>query len=92
MYQPLPSVAQAEAYQPTATEQTRLAQIRARAIVGTGEQVAATLNGLSQSLGVEDIAVLTTIHDPAARQDIYRLLAVASAGLQGTVSEFGLAA
>ena len=80
VYQPLPSVAEAEAYQPTAAERTRLALIRGRTIMGTGEQVAASLSRLAQSHGVGDVAVLTTIHDPAARQDSYRLLAAASAG------------
>lgn len=92
VYQPLPSVAEAEAYQPTAAEHARLAHIRSTAIIGTGEHVAATMTGLAHSHGVDDIAVLTTTHDPEARQNSYRLLAAASAGRQGTGSEFGLAA
>lgn len=89
VYQPLPSVAEAEAYKPTAAEQARLAQTRARAIVGTGEQVAASLMELARSHGLDDVAVLTTAHDPVARQDSYRLLAAASAGREGPVSGFG---
>ena len=78
VYAPLPSVAEAEAYLPTGAEQARLAAIHERAIVGTGDEVVGGLTALAQSHGVTDIAILTTAHDPAARQNSYRQIAAAS--------------
>ncbi len=78
VYAPLPSVADAEAYAPTDAERTRLAAIRSRAIVGSGDDVVAALTGLAGAHGVDDVAILTTAHDPAARQESYRQIAAAS--------------
>ena len=78
-FQPLPSLAEAARYSPTPQEAARLQQIRARAIIGTGEQVEASLTALAEAHGLDDIAILTTAHDPIARQASYREIAAASA-------------
>jgi luciferase family oxidoreductase group 1 len=77
IYPPLPSVAEAEAYPYSIEEQAHLDRIRDRAIIGTPEQVHARLTRLATELGVEEIAVLTPMHDRAARRTSVRLLAEA---------------
>ena len=74
-YQPLPSPGEAAAYPFTEAERERVRAIRARAFAGTGPQVAARLHGLAAEHGVDEIVILTTMHDPAARQRSYALLA-----------------
>ena len=78
VYAPLPSVAEAEAYALTDAERAHLVAIRSRAIVGTGDEVAAALATLAHTHGVGDVAILTTAHNPAARQESYRQIAAAS--------------
>jgi luciferase family oxidoreductase group 1 len=80
-FPPLPSVEEAEAYPFTDAERAHLAPIRAKALVGAPEQVKAKLEALAAAHGVQEVAVLTPCHDPAARQRSYRLLAEAF-GLQ----------
>jgi alkanesulfonate monooxygenase SsuD/methylene tetrahydromethanopterin reductase-like flavin-dependent oxidoreductase (luciferase family) len=77
VFPPLPSVEEAEAYAYTPEERARLDRQKARAIVGAPEQVVAKLEALAAAHGVEEVAVLTPCHDPAARQASYRLLAEA---------------
>jgi luciferase family oxidoreductase group 1 len=81
VFPPLPSVAEAEAYQYSPEEQQRVERMRARAIVGAPEQVAAKLAAVAAAHGAAEVAVLTPCHDPAARQASFRLLAEASAAL-----------
>lgn len=81
VFAPLPSPAEAAAHPYTPQELERLARLRASAIVGTAEQVLAKLEALAAAEGAEEVAVLTACHDPAARQESYRLLAEA-AGLR----------
>ncbi len=50
---------------------------RGRAIFGTAAAVAGKLHELGRSLGVDELAVLTTTHDPDARRRSYALLAAA---------------
>jgi alkanesulfonate monooxygenase SsuD/methylene tetrahydromethanopterin reductase-like flavin-dependent oxidoreductase (luciferase family) len=58
-------------------ERARIEAGRGRALVGTGPGVAARLRALAVSLGVDELAVLTTAHDPEARRRSYTLLAEA---------------
>jgi luciferase family oxidoreductase group 1 len=80
-YAPLPSPDEAAAYPYTEAEQRRIETLQRNAIFGNAPAVAAQLRGLADSLGVEEIAVLTATHDPAPRRRSYALLA----------GEFGLA-
>jgi luciferase family oxidoreductase group 1 len=77
IYPPLPSVADAEAYDYAPEEQAKVERMRERAIVGAPEQVIGRLADVAAAHGVEEIAVLTPCHDAAARQASYRLLAEA---------------
>jgi luciferase family oxidoreductase group 1 len=61
----------------TPSEQLALETLRANALVGTGEQVAAKLRALSKRLAVDEIAVITWTHDPQAQRRSYQLLAQA---------------
>ena len=72
-------MAEAARYTPTPQEAARLEHFRARAIIGTGERVEASLTALAEAHGLDDIAILTTAHDPIARQASYREIAAASA-------------
>ena len=74
---PTPSPEEAAAHDWTEAERQRAAKLRARALVGTGTQVAARLHALADELGVAEVAVLSTAHDPAARRRSYALLAEA---------------
>jgi luciferase family oxidoreductase group 1 len=82
IFPPLPSVEEAEAYPYSAAEQAHLDRLRPRAIIGTAEQVRARLEALAEQLDVQEVAVLTPMHDSAARQRSFRLLAEAF-GLAG---------
>ena len=81
VYAALPSPEEALAYPYTQNDRLALERIRARAIVGTGAQVASRLATLAEQAGVSEVAVLTTVHDAEARRRSYRLLAEA-AGLK----------
>ncbi len=62
-------------YNLTASDQVRLDRLRARSFYGTPDVVAGQLVALGAEHGVEEIAVLTTLHDPEARRRSYSLLA-----------------
>jgi luciferase family oxidoreductase group 1 len=70
---PSPEEAAARAY--TDGERARIERLRARAFYGTPEVVGAKLRALAAEHGVEEIAILTTLHDPEARRRSYALLA-----------------
>ena len=57
------------------SDQARLERLRAGAFYGTPDVVAGKLNALAAAHGVEEIAILTTLHDPEARRRSYELLA-----------------
>ena len=82
VFAPLPSVEEAAAYAYSQGEMARLERIKARAFWGTAEAVGTRLRGLAAELGVEEVAVLSTCHDPVARRRSYSLLA-AEFGLVG---------
>ncbi len=77
VFSPLPSPEEAESQALTPGEQTRVERLRAEAICGAPETVAARLRAIAESHGVEEIAILTTVHDPVARQRSYTLIAEA---------------
>ena len=82
VYEALPSPEEAGAYPYTEAERARIAASRARAFAGTGAAVVAQLRQAASSLGVDEVVVLTTLHDVEARRRSYTLLAEA-AGLLG---------
>jgi luciferase family oxidoreductase group 1 len=56
-------------------EIARLERMRSRALYGTPDAVAAKLNALAAEYNVEEIAILTTLHNRHARRRSYALLA-----------------
>ncbi len=56
-------------------EQGRLDRLRARSFYGTAEAVADQLRALAEAHAVDEVAILTTLHDPEARRRSYALLA-----------------
>jgi luciferase family oxidoreductase group 1 len=75
--QPLVSPAFAAAYRYSDAERATIEALRRKAIVGTGDEVAARLTELAQRLALEELVVVTWTHDPAARRRSYELLAAA---------------
>jgi luciferase family oxidoreductase group 1 len=57
------------------TDKARLERLRSRALFGTPDVVAGKLRALAAEHGIEEIAILTTVHDPHARRRSYELLA-----------------
>jgi luciferase family oxidoreductase group 1 len=57
------------------SERVRIERLRARSFYGTPDVVATNLVALAAGHGVEEIAILTTLHDPEARRRSYTLLA-----------------
>lgn len=83
VFPPLPSAAEAEAYPYSAAERAHLDRLARTAVVGTGARVVERLAAVARDLGgVEEVAVLTAAHDPAARVRSYEAIAEA-AGLPG---------
>jgi luciferase family oxidoreductase group 1 len=78
----LPSPEEAADYRYSEAETLRIERLRSRALYGTPAQVGEKLRALATEHGVEEIAILTTLHDPEARRRSYTLLA----------EEFGLQA
>lgn len=56
-------------------EMPEVEQMRAKAFVGTGGQVAGKLNSLAQALQLDEVVINTWAHDPAVRRRSYALLA-----------------
>ncbi len=90
-YVPLPSAEEAERYPFSAEERDAHPRLRARAALGTADQVLARLNEIATTHGADEIAVITAVHDAAARRRSYTLLAEA-AGLLGASPEPAAAA
>ena len=74
---PLVSPEEAAAYAFNPPEQERIAQLRRKALVGTGPQVADKIRALAASLGLDEIVVNTWAFDPTVRQHSYTLLSQA---------------
>jgi luciferase family oxidoreductase group 1 len=75
VYAPLPSPDEAAAMRLGEAETARIGKLRARALYGTPDKLGDRLRALGSELGVDEIAILTTVHDAAARVRSYRLLA-----------------
>jgi luciferase family oxidoreductase group 1 len=75
VYAALPSPEEALAHPYTEAERARIVRLRARALAGTPEAVGEKLRALAAMHEVDEIAVLTTVHDPDARRQSYSLLA-----------------
>ena len=72
---PLPSPSEVSKRPYTAAEQVQVDQLRANALVGSGPQVAAKLRALAESLGVDELVVITWAHEPQVQLRSYKLLA-----------------
>ena len=77
VFEPLPSPEEAASRSYTEAEQARMESSRARAICGTGAEVAGQLHRLALGMAADEVAVLTTTHDPQVRRQSYALLAEA---------------
>jgi luciferase family oxidoreductase group 1 len=75
IYNPLPSPEEAERHHYSASDMARVERVRAKAFYGTADAVGAKLRALADATGVDEIAILTTVHDAAARRHSYTLLA-----------------
>jgi luciferase family oxidoreductase group 1 len=71
----LPSPDEARAYVLSDSDKARIERTRARSIYGTPDIVGEKLRALAAEYQVEEVAVLTTLHDPDARRRSYALLA-----------------
>jgi luciferase family oxidoreductase group 1 len=71
----LPSPEEAALHPYSPAELQRIERLRARALYGTPDVVGGKLRALAAQHGVEEIAILTTLHDPEARRRSYSLLA-----------------
>jgi luciferase family oxidoreductase group 1 len=74
-YIALPSPKTAAAFALTDIERAHMARIQARALSGTATDVAARLRTLTAELQVDEVAIITTAYDTAARAKSYTLLA-----------------
>jgi len=74
VYNALPSPEEAAVVLSDADE-AKIARIKARALYGTKAKLGAQLRELAAQTQVDEIAVLTTMHDPTARLRSYQLLA-----------------
>ncbi|WP_428530725.1 LLM class flavin-dependent oxidoreductase [Rhodopila sp.] len=75
LFTALASPEQAATHTYSDAEAARVERLRARAFYGTPDTVGAKLRALAQQHDVEEIVILTTLHDPQARQRSYALLA-----------------
>jgi luciferase family oxidoreductase group 1 len=80
VYGALPSPEEAASFAYGELEQARVVAMRQRSFYGTADRVGDALRRLAATFAVDEIAILTTMHDQAARQRSYTLLA----------AEFGL--
>ena len=82
IYAALPSPEEAAAYVLSDGDRARIDRLRGRSLYGTPDVVGAKLRALAEQYQVEEIAILSTVHDPEARRRSYALLA-AEFGLRG---------
>ena len=74
---PLISPEEAAVAEYTAADRVTIESLRKKALVGTGEQVAAGLTELAKRFGLEELVVVTWTFDTAPRHRSYELLAKA---------------
>lgn len=75
IFAPLMSPAEAAAREYSEGDMLRIEKTRARTLHGTAKQVGDGLRTLAETLGIDEIAILTTVHDPEKRRQSYMLLA-----------------
>jgi luciferase family oxidoreductase group 1 len=75
VFRPLLSPEEAAEAEMTPLERHRVERMRETALYGTREKVGAALRKLADEVQVEEIAVLTAMHDPQTRRRSYELLA-----------------
>jgi luciferase family oxidoreductase group 1 len=72
---PLPSPESATAFQLTETERLRIQQGRETSFFGRPADVVTCLNAEADTLGIDELVIVTSAYDPLARQKSYSLLA-----------------
>ena len=72
---PLPSPEEAAGYPFTDAERARNAAIRERSAYGTPDVVRARLEGIARMHGVDEIALVTAVHDAGARRRSFHYIA-----------------
>lgn len=72
---PLPTPEEALAYPYTAAERALIESLRPMYMAGSPETVRAKINELAAATGADEVMILTTVHDHAARRRSYELLA-----------------
>jgi luciferase family oxidoreductase group 1 len=72
---PLPTPEDAALYPFTEAERQRQAAIRARAAIGTPDQVARRLRDIAADHQADEVVIVTAAHDPQARRRSFQLLA-----------------
>lgn len=77
VFMALASPEEAAAHSYTDAELARVERLRSRAFYGTPDSVGDKLRALAAGYGVQEIAILTTLHDPEARRRSYSLLSQA---------------
>lgn len=76
-FAPLPTPEEARAYPYTPQEREVVEGYRALLHVGTPDAVRDRIERAAAEAGADEVMVITTVHDPAARRGSYRLLAEA---------------
>ncbi|MCU1346916.1 MAG: luciferase-like protein [Acidimicrobiia bacterium] len=76
---PFPSIEEAQAYPYTGAERAQVRANRSRHAVGSAGRIAAYIHDLAADAGVDEVMVLTMVHDHEARKRSYQLLAEAMA-------------
>ena len=74
---PIPTIEQAQAWEPDERARTVIAHERPRSIIGTPERVAARMRQLEEQFEADEVIVLTVAASYAARLRSYQLLAQA---------------
>ena len=78
VYTALPTPDEAAVYPYTAAELLQIDRLRPRMIAGTAANVIERIHAAAAACGADEVAVLTTVADPAARRRSYSLLAEAT--------------
>ena len=76
-FAPIPSPEEAQAYDYAPHEQAVVRRYRALQVIGTPETVRAQIEAKVDAAGADEVMVITTVHDHAARLHSYALLAEA---------------
>ncbi len=77
IFAPYPTAEEAAEHAYSDAERARIADMRARALVGTPDVVARRITAMAGELRAAEVAILTPCHDAVARARSYRLIAEA---------------